>query len=460
MIASVWPSWGTDKTLTTAIAMGSTVNYLISFIIFWLYSLPFIWFPVHKIRHLFTVKAFVAPAGGITLFIWCLVRAGGVGPIVHQRASAHGSELAWGVIAGIMAAVSNFATLIVNDPDFTRFASTPSAAFLPQLITIPLGYGLTSFIGIIAGSSSVVIYPDKGATWNPLDLLKHFITDGREGGVGSVGDRIGTFLIAASFIVAQLGTNIAANSISAGTDLTAMMPRYLNIRRGGYVCAIVGLCICPWQFLTSASNLTTYLSAYSVFLSSIAGPMIVDYYIVRKGYYQVPDLYNAEEDGPYYGVGGFNWHGYASYICGVLINVVGFAGAVGAEVPIGATYIYRLNFFTGFIVSGVVYYMLAWLKPISALSPTGKWYEMGDEAQNQELVYSAGVDGAMSRKSSVEIGSVQEDSEKRWWVHQKRLWRWLIGDRREERQSKGDERENVPLMELNEQGQEVEESVY
>ncbi|RMZ87580.1 hypothetical protein DV736_g5197, partial [Chaetothyriales sp. CBS 134916] len=395
VIASVWPSFGTRPTLAASIAMGATVNYLIAFILFWLGSLPFIWFPVHQIRHLFTVKSIVAPIGGISLFIWCIVRAGGVGPIVNQGSTAKASQLAWAVIAGIMSAVSNFATLIVNDPDFARFASRPSAALWPQAITIPIGFGLTSFIGIIAGSASAVIYPDKGPTWNPLDLMKSFITNGRDGGVASAGARAGVFLIAACFVVAQLGTNIAANSISAGTDLTALLPRFINIRRGGYICAIVGICICPWQFLTSASNFTTYLSAYSVFLSSIAGPMIADYYLVRRGYLQVRDLYNGEEDGPYYGVAGIQWRGYVAYICGILINVVGFAGAVGAKnVPIGATYIYRLAFFTGFIVSAIVYYLLCKLFPVPATSPTGSWFEVrdDDEVGNPSLLYAQDVE--------------------------------------------------------------------
>ena len=34
------------------------------------------------------------------------------------------------------------------------------------------------------------------------------------------------------------------------------------------------------------------------------------------------------------------------YIAGILINVVGFAGAVGTPVPKGAQYIYNLNFFS------------------------------------------------------------------------------------------------------------------
>jgi NCS1 family nucleobase:cation symporter-1 len=75
-----------------------------------------------------------------------------------------------------------------------------------------------------------------------------------------------------------------------------------------------------------------------VFLSSIAGVMISDYYFVRKGYLQTRDLYSAQKTGPYYYTLGVHWRGYLAYICGILINVVGFAGAVGTEVPIGATY--------------------------------------------------------------------------------------------------------------------------
>lgn len=403
MIASIWPSFGTNPNLTKSIAMGGTVNYLIAFVLFWLLSLPFIWFPVHKIRHLFTVKAAVAPAAGIALFVWAIVKAGGVGPIIRQPATAKGSTLAWAIITGIMSAVSNFATLIVNAPDFARFARKPSDALWPQFITIPVGFAVTSFIGIIVGSSSAIIYPELGATWNPLNLLKEFITDGGNG-VGSSGARAGTFFIAAAFVLAQLGTNLAANSISAGTDMTALLPRYVNIRRGGYVCALIGIAICPWQFLTSSSNFTTYLSAYSVFLSSIAGPMISDYYFVRKGYLEVHNLYSADPKGPYYGVCGFQWRGWVSYICGVLINIVGFAGACGVDVPVGATYIYNVNFFAGFIVSAGMYYLLSLIWPVPACSPTGSWFEVHDvEERDSEIVLGKEMEGATSRRSSVDM---------------------------------------------------------
>jgi NCS1 family nucleobase:cation symporter-1 len=355
---------------------GTTTADFVSFFIFWFCSLPAIWFPVHKVRHLFTVKSYVVPCAGISFLIWAVVRAGGVGPIVRQPATKSGSALAWEMVKGIMSSIANFATLIVNDPDFSRFAQKPRDALWSQFFTIPIGFALTSFIGIIVSSSSAVIYNDD-PIWDPLELLERFLNDG-----GSA-QRFGVFVIAAAFALAQLGTNIAANSVSAGTDMTALLPRYLNIRRGGYICAAVGLAMCPYNLLTSSNSFTTYLSAYSVFLSSIAGVMISDYYFVRRGYLEVKELYDARKGGPYYYTWGIHWRAYAAYIGGILVNVVGFVGAVGNEVPIGATYIYNVNFFAGFIVSAGMYWGLCKAFPIPATSD--KWMEVGDEVDDLRL---------------------------------------------------------------------------
>ena len=52
-------------------------------------------------------------------------------------------------------------------------------------------------------------------------------------------------------------------------------------------------------------------------------------------------LYSASSFGSYSFYYGINWRAYVSYIAGILINVVGFAGAVGRDVPVGAQYIYK-----------------------------------------------------------------------------------------------------------------------
>ncbi|KAJ6145787.1 Uracil permease [Penicillium chermesinum] len=301
----------------------------------------------------------------------------GIGPIIHQPNTVHGSDLSWAVVKGIMNCIGNFAALIMNDPDFSRFARTPKDALWSQLLTIPIGFGITSFIGIIVSSSAAVIYGKL--VWNPLDLLQMFL-DG-----ASSGQRFGIFVIALGFTLAQLGTNISANSVSAGTDLTALLPRYLNIRRGSYICAAISLAICPWKLASSSNQFTTYLSAYSLFLSAIAGVMICDYYIVRRGYLDVKALYSIGKTDPYFYTYGFSWQAYAAYLSGILINIVGFVGAVGPTVPIGATYIYNVNYFAGVIVAGGMYFILTKLFPIPATSAT--WNEVDIDTEHFSVAY-------------------------------------------------------------------------
>ncbi|KAF1994913.1 uracil permease [Amniculicola lignicola CBS 123094] len=385
MIRSIWNSWRPDAIPNGIPNSGTNTVMFVSFLLFWLGSLPAIWFPVHKIRHLFTVKAFFVPTAGLSFFIWAIVRAKGIGPIVHQPSEAKGSDLGWKMVKGIMSAIANFATLIVNDPDFARFARKPRDAFWSQLITIPVGFAVTSFIGIIVSSSSTVIFGGE-PIWNPLDLLEKFLVEG-----GSA-QRFGVFIISAAFTLAQLGTNIAANSVSAGTDLTALAPRWLNIRRGGYICALIGLVMCPWHLLSSSNSFTTYLSAYSVFLSSIAGVMISDYYFVRRGYLEIKELYSGKSTGPYYFTFGIHWRGYVAYIAGILINVVGFAGAIGKKVPIAAQRIYDLNFFGGFIIAAGTYWGLCKFFPVPATSDT--WLEVGDEISTLSVAYGRDEEGS------------------------------------------------------------------
>ncbi|KAF7325731.1 hypothetical protein MKEN_00423500 [Mycena kentingensis (nom. inval.)] len=356
MLRAIWPSVNNIPNHLPE-SSGITTRDFMCFFLFWLISLPAIWFPIHQIRHLFTLKSIVAPTAGITFFIWCIVKAHGVGPIIRQPSTLHGSDLAWAMVSSLMSCISNMATLVTNAPDFASRATTPNAALWPQLIAVPLTFSLVSFIGIIVSSSSEVIYGE--AVWSPIDLLNKSLD-----GEPTRATRFGVWFISFSFIIAQLGTNISANSISAGCDLTALFPKYINIRRGGYVAALVGIVMLPWNLLKSSNSFASYLSAYSVFLSSIAGVMITEYYLIRKGTYRVADLYRAERGTWYYYTYGVNARAYAAYIAGILINVVGFAGATGRAVPLPATRVYQMSWFTGLGVSSLVYLALNWVWPV------------------------------------------------------------------------------------------------
>lgn len=152
----------------------------------------------------------------------------------------------------------------------------------------------------------------------------------------------------------------------------------------------------------------TYLSAYSVFLSSIAGVIITDYYVVRRGYFCVNELYSGRRSGPYYFTAGIHWRGYAAYICGILINIVGFVGAIGRRVPKGATYLYNLNFFCGFLVAGGTYWLLCRHFPIPATSKIWREVVNEDEVEYRDEEEEASMDGSDHLRKGINDAGVLE----------------------------------------------------
>ena len=65
----------------------------------------------------------------------------------------------------------------------------------------------------------------------------------------------------------------------------------------------------------------------------------MEYWVVRRGHYRIADLYHAGHDGWYWYTYGINFRAYAAYICGILINVVGFAGASKLTKPSAALHL-------------------------------------------------------------------------------------------------------------------------
>ncbi|KAJ9123186.1 hypothetical protein QFC22_001379 [Naganishia vaughanmartiniae] len=363
LLTAIFPQFGRMKNTLPA-SQNLTVQNFIGFIIFWLLSLPTMWLPIEKARWFFHAKAIIAPIGGFTFLIWSLVKAGGGGEIIHQKAKLTGTAAVWPMLGAIMSCMSNMATLVTNNSDITSYASRPSDAVLPQLITLPLGFTITSLIGIFIASSSGVIYGK--VIWDPIENLGMML-DGHPNGA----TRFGVVVIAACFVYVQLILNLSANSIGAGCDMTALLPRWINIRRGSYVCAFLGIAMNPWQLFKSSNAFTTYLSAYSVLLSSICGIMLCDYYLVRKGNYRVTDLYTNSHKGWYWYSKGCNLRAVVAYLCGIAPNMPGFVAAVSpsTKIPAAATHIYTLSWWVGIIVGGSVYYVLNRIWPEAGAFP-------------------------------------------------------------------------------------------
>jgi cytosine/uracil/thiamine/allantoin permease len=105
-----------------------------------------------------------------------------------------------------------------------------------QLIIVPVVFTLASFVGIAVTSAGIALYGQ--VIWDPLKLIDHW------------DNRAAAFFTSFAFTLGTLGTNVSANSLSAGNDMTALWPRYINIQRGQVICAILGgWALCPWEIL-------------------------------------------------------------------------------------------------------------------------------------------------------------------------------------------------------------------
>jgi NCS1 family nucleobase:cation symporter-1 len=61
--------------------------------------------------------------------------------------------------------------------------------------------------------------------------------------------------------------NVVLNSVSTGMDMAGFAPRYINIRRGAYILAILALCTTPWNVVSSAATFLAVISGLGILMS-------------------------------------------------------------------------------------------------------------------------------------------------------------------------------------------------
>ncbi|MFV1981015.1 MAG: NCS1 family nucleobase:cation symporter-1, partial [Rhodothermia bacterium] len=309
--------------------LGLSVGQLLSFLFFWAINIAVILAGIDTIKWLETLAAPFLLVVGLGLLYWGITTAGGLGVVLSDEtvAAVRGDLVVdfdfWDAFwPNLTAMVGFWATLSLNIPDFTRYARSQRDQVLGQIIGLPTTMALYSFIGIAVTSATVIIFGE--AIWDPVLLLGRF-----ESPV-----LVGFALFALT--IATLSTNIAANVVSPANDFSNLSPRRISFKMGGVITGVIGILIFPWRLYADLGNyIFTWLIGYSALLGSIAGVMLVDYYLIRRSRLSVDDLYLT--DGIYsFGGSGINWRAIAAVLIGIAPNVPGFvaqASAGAIEVP-------------------------------------------------------------------------------------------------------------------------------
>ena len=245
----------------------------------------------------------------------------------------------WSYLIWLTAMLGFWATMSLSISDITRYASTQSDQIKGQFIGLPGTMMLYSFVGIFVTCAAIINFDDiliaTDAPWDPITLLAKF-------------DNPWVVIISQIFmIIATLSTNIAANVIAPANAFSNVFPKKISFKMGGTITGIIGIIICPWLLLNEIQSLLIDISAI---LGPVLAILVCDYFLIRKKEINLVELY--KENGIYsFGGSGFN-------IYAIITMIIGAFVAIGGKWISILEPLYAISWFSGFIVSFALYYLL------------------------------------------------------------------------------------------------------
>ncbi|KAG9700462.1 uridine permease-like protein Fui1, partial [Aureobasidium melanogenum] len=367
LLTAIWPSFAHIPNHIAA-DQGITTAGMCGFVLYFLLQLPFLCIPYTKVQYFFGLKSIIAPIIFLAVFGSTLHKAGGTishSPIITEGPTVKGSVLVWAFFSNLNSVLGNYATLGLNIADFARYSNKRSAQNC-QAFVIPFIFTIVGLLGIFTAAASVVAYPAEVAKegtplWNPVVIVGLWSASGSHAG------RAASAFGAIGLIIVTLGINISANSISAANDLVSFFPKYINIRHGQILAAIIGAWACvPWKILASAQKFLSFLGGYTIFLGPMTAIIMTDYYIVRRGNVSVPEMYKFDGIYRYSPKFASNWRAVLALVIGFLPPLPGFADSIdqgNLSVSLGGQHLFAIGYMYSFVAAGLCYWALMRFAP-------------------------------------------------------------------------------------------------
>ncbi|KAL5114950.1 hypothetical protein ACEQ8H_007197 [Pleosporales sp. CAS-2024a] len=355
LLTAIWPSFAHIPNHVLA-GQGLDTKGFVAFLLYFLLQLPFLCIPYTKVQYFFGFKSIIAPIIFLAIFGHTLHKARGTiskSIIITEGVTVHGSVLAWSFFSNLNSVLGNYATLGLNIADFSRYATKPSAQNV-QAFVIPFIFTIVGLLGIFTAAAAEPAYGQ--VIWNPIQIIGLWMESGSHRG------RASAAFGAIGLLIVTLGINISANSISAANDLVSFWPKYINIRRGQLLAAVIGAWVCvPWKILASAQKFLAFLSGYTIFLGPMTAILMTDYYISRRGNVSVPDMYNFHGMYRYSARYATNWRSVVALIVGFLPPLPGFINSVSLntiDMSSGGKNLFAIGYIYSFVAAGVFYWGL------------------------------------------------------------------------------------------------------
>jgi NCS1 family nucleobase:cation symporter-1 len=240
------------------------------------------------------------------LVVWAVRAADGLGPIMDRGDTW--TDFFPVFIPALTATVGFWSTLSLNMPDFTRYGRSQREQAVGQVVALPSTMTVFAAMGIITTSATVIIYGVPIS--DPIALTAKF------------DNRLIVGIAMFTVIVATLAVNIAANVVSTANDFANAFPNKINFPRGGLITGVIGILMMPWKLYENPQRyIDGWLVGYSGSLGSIAGVLIVDYWILRRTELDLEALYLR--NGAYRYTNGWNIPAVVATLVGAGVALLG-----------------------------------------------------------------------------------------------------------------------------------------
>ncbi len=330
LLSALFDSWA---------ALGGT-GEVIGFFIFWVANIWVVIRGSESIKLLETAAAPLLLVVAIGLVFWALPKVSISEVLATPANRPEGASFFGYFMAALTAMVGFWATLSLNIPDFSRYARSQRSQIAGQIIGLPLTMFLFSGLGVLLTSASMDLVGETIS--DPINLIGH------------IDNTVWVVLSMLMIILATISTNTAANIVSPTNSFQNIAPKYISEAKGVIVTGIIGILLMSWELLKKLgwiesdisleSLYSNWLIGYSSLLGPISGIMIVDYFLVKKQRFELPDLYR---DGGVYPA--WNTAGFIAFLVPVGLTLVAITTG-----PLG--WFYDYGWFTGSALGGILYY--------------------------------------------------------------------------------------------------------
>lgn len=282
----------------------------------------------------------------LILAVYLVIKAGGISlsgdipmDVLLEKTKDAGVPGVPGSVEALMAVaaiwVTYFAALYLNFCDFSRYSPDERSLRIGNIWGLPVNLILFS---LVAGITTIAAFQVYGEVLLHPDQIS-----------AKFDSWFLALLAALTFAVATLGINVVANFVSPAFDFANVFPKHINFKRGGYIAALIALVLYP--FAPWEGGAAHFVNMVGATMGPIFGVMMVDYYLIRKGWLNVEDLYR--ENGEYRFQSG--WHVNALIAAGVGILFSSILPNFTNWLP---AWWGVYGWFFGVAIGGAIYYVL------------------------------------------------------------------------------------------------------